>query len=175
MLREQYFEWLCSKVIDDDSNVRYSKLMSCLFDSIFEPIIDMDENRAEDGKNLRYRFGSENNVPRSVVLVELDDYKCNMLEMMIALSIRCEDTIMTDDEFGDRTGEWFWNMIVSLGLGTMNDQRFDEKYVNIIINRFINRQYRRNGEGGLFTVDGIKKDMRKFEIWYQMCWYLDSL
>ena len=181
MLKEEYFEWLCDKVINDNSNVKYSKLMSCLFDSIFIPIVSMDENRADDGKNLRYRFGRETGVPSSAILLELDNDKkqridnCSLLEMMIALSIRCEETIMTDEEYGDRTGTWFWNMIVSLGLGTMNDLRFDEKYVNIVMNRFINRQYKRNGEGGLFTIDGIKKDMRKFEIWYQMCWYLDSL
>jgi hypothetical protein len=176
MLKEQYFEWLCTKVIDDDSNIKYSKLMSCLFDSNFVPIMTMDENRADDGKNLRYRFGRENDIPGSIILTELDNkHYSSMLEMMVALSIRCEETIMTDEEFGDRTGEWFWNMIVSLGLGPMNDLRFDEKYVKIIIDRFINRQYKRNGEGGLFTVDRIKKDMRNFEIWYQMCWYLDSI
>jgi len=181
MLREEYFEWLCSKVINNDSDVKYSKLMSCLFDLMFIPAISMDENRADDGKNLRYRFGREAEIPRSIIARELDNEQtqpisnCSILEMMIALSIRCEETIMTDEEFGDRTGEWFWNMIVSLGLGTMNDSRFDEKYTKIVIDRFINRQYKRNGEGGLFTVDGIKKDMRKFEIWYQMCWYLDSL
>lgn len=82
---------------------------------------------------------------------------------------------MTDDEYGDRTGAWFWNMIVSLGLGLMSDSRFDEKYTNIVLDRFMNRQYKRNGEGGLFTIDGIKRDMRNVEIWYQMCWYLDSL
>ena len=176
MLREKYFEWLCSKIIDDDSSVKYSKLMSCLYDTIFVPIMSMDDNRGDDGKNLRYRFGRENNIPSSVILIELDDkHNSSILEMMIALSIRCEETIMTDDEYGDRTGEWFWNMIVSLGLGTMNDLRFDEKYVNIVLDRFIKRQYKRNGEGGLFTINGIKKDMRKFEIWYQMCWYLDSI
>jgi len=181
MFKEQYFEWLCSKVIDDNSNVKYSKLMSCLFDSAFVPSMAMDENRSDDGKNLRYRFGIENKIPRSVIANELDndDFQnmdtCNMLEMLIALSIRCEETIMTDEEYGDRTGEWFWNSIVSLGLGSMNDTRFDEKYVTIVIDRFMNGQYKRNGEGGLFTINGIKKDMRKFEIWYQMCWYLDSL
>lgn len=177
MLNEKYFEWLCDKVITEDSNVKYSKLMSCLYDCIFIPVMYMDENRAEDGKNLRYRFGRENDIPSSAILMELDNdnFPCSMLEMMIALSIRCEETIMTDEEYGDRTGEWFWNMIVSLGLGTMNDSRFDEKYVNIVVDRFINRQYKRNGEGGLFTIDRIKKDMRKIEIWYQMCWYLESL
>ena len=82
---------------------------------------------------------------------------------------------MTDGNYGDRTGMWFWNMIVSLGLGGMDDSRFDEKYVDVVLDRFMDRQYKRNGEGGLFTIDGIRKDMRDFEIWYQMCWYLDCL
>ena len=171
----EYFEWLCCKVIDNDSNIKYSSLMSNLYESTFVPMLDMDVNRADDGKNLRYRFGTECGIPRNEISTLDNNEECSILEMMVALAIRCEETIMTDDEYGDRTGSWFWNMIVSLGLGTMNDSRYDEKYVNIIIDRFISRQYRRDGEGGLFTIDGIKKDMRKIEIWYQMCWYLDSL
>jgi hypothetical protein len=175
-IEKDYFEWLCSKIIDEESNVKYSMLMSHLYDATFTAVLDMDENRAEDGKALRYRFGIENNISRNTILTTLDnDPQCSVLEMMVALSIRCEESIMTDDEYGDRTGSWFWNMIVSLGLGTMNDSRFDEKYVDIVLDRLINRQYKRNGEGGLFTIDGIKRDMRNVEIWYQMCWYLDSL
>lgn len=175
-IEKDYFEWLCSKVIDDESNVKYSTLMSHLYDAVFVPVLEMDDNRAEDGKNLRYRFGIEYNIPRNMILTTLDDRRsCSILEMMVALAIRCEESIMTDDEYGDRTGAWFWNMIVSLGLGLMSDSRFDEKYTNIVLDRFMNRQYKRNGEGGLFTIDGIKRDMRNVEIWYQMCWYLDSL
>jgi hypothetical protein len=175
-INNKYFEWLCSKIIDDESNVKYSKLMSHLYDSIFIPRMDMDTNRAEDGKDLRYRFGVECDESKNDLFKYIDlNAECRMLEMMIALSIRCEESIMTDDEFGDRTGSWFWNMIVSLGLGTMNDSRYDERYVNVVLERFMERQYKRNGEGGLFTIDGIKKDMRNVEIWYQMCWYLDYL
>lgn len=174
-IEQDYFEWLCGKIIDD-SNVKYNSLMSHLYDVIFEPILDMDINRAEDGKGLRRRFGIELDIPEQIIYDDLDhDQQSNMLEMMVALALRCEDTIMTDEEYGDRTGLWFWNMIVSLGLGTMSDSRFDAKYVNVVLRRFMDRQYNRNGEGGLFTIDGLKKDMRNAEIWYQMCWYLDNL
>lgn len=175
-IEQDYFEWLCNKIIDDESNIKYSKLMSHLYDALFIPAMTMDDNRAEDGKGLRRRFELETGTPRELVLNAFYDRTvCSMLEMMIALSIRCEETIMTDEEYGDRTGTWFWNMIVSLGLGPMNDSRFDPKYVDIIIDRFNCRQYNKNGEGGLFTIDGINKDMRNVEIWYQMCWYLDYL
>ena len=173
-LEEDYFGWLCSKIIDDESNVKYTSLMSHLYDVVFEPTLDMDNNRAEDGKGLRRRFSIENFYSNQNIEQSLNK-NCSMLEMMVALALRCEDTIMTDDNYGDRTGMWFWNMIVSLGLGGMDDSRFDEKYIDIVLDRFMNRQYNRNGEGGLFTIDGIRKDMRDFEIWYQMCWYLDCL
>ena len=54
-------------------------------------------------KNLRYRFGREIKLPSGIISSELDNYPCSVLEMLIALSIRCEETIMTDEEYGDRT------------------------------------------------------------------------
>ena len=57
----------------------------------------------------------------------------------------------------------------------MTDAKFDEDYANEVIGRFLNRQYERNGEGGLFTVEHCNRDLRTVEIWYQMCWYLDEI
>ena len=103
-----------------------------------------------------------------------DDYECSVLEMMVALSIKCED-IMGDDRFGDRTGQWFWGMIVNLGLGSMTDDRFDELYAEDVINIFLDRRYDPDGKGGLFRIKHCRQDLRNVEIWYQMCWYLDTL
>lgn len=105
----------------------------------------------------------------------LDNRPCSVLEMLIALAFRCEEHIMTDPDIGNRMGQWFWNMIVSLGLGSMSDSRFDAAYTDDVISRFMNRKYKRNGEGGLFTVERCKYDMRTVEIWWQMNWYLDSI
>lgn len=175
-LEQDYFEWLCSKIIDDESSVQYTKLMSHLYDVIFYPTLDMDINRAEDGKGLRRRFGIECDIPKRILHDHLDkDQPSSMLEMMVALALRCEDTIMTDDEYGDRTWIWFWDMVKSLGLMISDDSRFDISYVDRVLDRFMDRQYKRNGEGGLFVIDDCQKDMRNIEIWYQMCWYLDSI
>ena len=57
----------------------------------------------------------------------------------------------------------------------MNDAKFSESYADDVITRFLNRRYKRNGEGGLFTVEHCKSDLRSAEIWYQMCWYLDGI
>jgi hypothetical protein len=66
-------------------------------------------------------------------------------------------------------------MISNLGLSSLNDTRFDSRYLNRVVTRFLNREYERNGEGGLFTVKNCKYDLRTVEIWYQMCWYLDDI
>ena len=105
----------------------------------------------------------------------LDNQPCSVLEMMIALAIRCEEHIMDDPDVGNRTGQWFWNMIMNLGLGSMTDDQFDKRYAEQVIERFLNREYEQDGEGGLFTVKHCKHDLRTVEIWYQMCWYLDEI
>ena len=133
----------------------------------------MDSNRAEDGINLRYRFGYENGYEDFMISACLDDKSCSVLEMLVALAIRCEEHIMEDSDIGDRTGEWFWIMIENLGLRSMNDARFDRAYVDETIDIFLNREYKRNGEGGLFIVDA-QRDLRHVEIWYQMCLYLEK-
>ena len=110
-----------------------------------------------------------------MIATYLDDRPCSILEMMIALAIRCEEHIMEDPEIGNRTGQWFWNMIVSLGLGHMTDDYFDLAYVEEAVRRFLNREYSRDGSGGLFTIERCPQDMRRIEIWYQMCMYLQTI
>ena len=65
-------------------------------------------------------------------------------------------------------------MVVSLGLGAMHDANYDPEYVDSVIDRFLDREYESNGEGGLFTVKHTNRDLRTVEIWCQMCWYLDE-
>ncbi len=65
--------------------------------------------------------------------------------------------------------------MVNLGLGTMNDSKFNARQVHDIIDIFLNRKYRANGQGGLFIIDNPPKDLRKVEIWYQMHWYLNDI
>ncbi|GHU60463.1 hypothetical protein FACS1894171_1890 [Clostridia bacterium] len=176
-LNNEYFEWMRQLVCTEKYSRRlsYRKLLTFLHNAEFVYIIDMDGNRSEDGIDLRYRFGYERRYEGPMIATYLDDRPCSILEMLIALAIRCEEHIMDDPDSGDRTGQWFWNMIENLGLGVMNDKVFDKNYVNRVISRFLNREYKRNGEGGLFTVKHCKNDLRSAEIWYQMCWYLEAI
>lgn len=176
-LNDRYFHWMCQLVpIRRYSRGRsYQKLLYFLYNVDFRYTIPMDGNREADGIDLRYRFGYENSYNESLIASYLDNRPCSVLEMMIALAIRCEENIMEDPEIGDRSGRWLWDMIVNLGLEDMNDTRFDERYVEEVVDRFLNRKYKKNGEGGLFKVRNPRRDMRTADIWYQMCWYLDEL
>ena len=82
---------------------------------------------------------------------------------------------MEDPEIGNRTGEWFFVMIDSLGLGGMDDAYFDEGRAREILSRFLNRDYAPDGRGGLFTLPDAPRDLRQVDIWYQMMWYLSRL
>lgn len=173
-INKDYFEWLCELI---DSNrysrqVSYRQLLSHLHDIEFTCLHPRDENRADDGVQLRRRYGLSRDD------ASLADYirgPCSVLEMMVALAIRCEETIMDDTAMGDRTGQWFWGMVHNLGLSPMKDYHFDRKFVDDVIARFLNREYGPDGRGGLFTVKNCNYDMRDVEIWCQLSWYLDSI
>ena len=175
-LNSLYFHWMCRLVCKGrfSKHLPYQKLFQHLNEYRFSPTLVMDENRADDGMDLRYRFGYEKALDGSVIAL-IDDRPCSMLEMMVALSLRCEEGIMYDPEIGDRTGEWFWDMIKSLGLTDMTDDRYDPELVDSILAKFNAGKYRRDGKGGLFYIPKTSKDMRTAEIWYQMCWYLDEV
>ena len=174
-LNVEYFDWIYQLINGDFHGLSYRKLLLHLNSIVFQSEIPMDENRAGDGVNLRYRFGYERSYDAALIACYLDCKPCSVLEMMAALSLRCEETIMQNPNFGDRTAEWFWGMIDSLGLEEMYDSNYDAVYVENVIFRFINHEYERNGKGGLFTIENECRDMRKIEIWWQMNWYLGSI
>ena len=176
-LHKKYFEWLYRLVHDNKhyGKLSFRNILIFLHNIEFTFLIDMDENRAIDGVEFRYRFGYENGYSRDIIERYLDNSPCSVLEMMVALAFRAEEQIMDDSIHGDRTGQWFWNMMVSLGLGHMNDSKFNEGYAYQIISRFLERKYERNGRGGLFTIENCPYDLRDMEIWSQFMWYLDDI
>lgn len=174
---KEYFDWLCSFVCDDEydqinQSKSYSYLLEHLYARPFIAVVPRDTHRIYDGVKLRSRFCTDHGYSEDMLADTMDGQSCSIFEMMLALSLRCEDTIMCDDSFGNRTGEWFWTMLVNLGLGHMSNAHYDETEVDYILERFVNREYSPQGEGGLFVVKNPQSDMRKVEIWYQMCWYL---
>lgn len=173
-INDEYFDWLC-EIVDSkrfSKHVSYRKLLMHLHNIEFTWFIPYDDNRADDGIMLRRKYALAHHDE------ELSDYisgPCSVLEMMAALAIRCEESIMDDTLFGNRTGQWFWGMIHNLGLSPMNDSNFDAEFVDDVIARFLNREYEPDGKGGLFTIKNCDHDLRTVEIWRQLSWYLGSI
>lgn len=166
-----YFNWLCSNVIDarntTDPSQTYWDLLKVLHGTEFVWVVPMDENRAEDGKDLRREFIILANTP--------DDQEwrnhlgCSVLEMLVAFSRRAEH--MTDIP----AKTWFWEFLENLGLRECSDAVDMEKQDIVeALETFIWRTYEADGKGGLFPMYNPLHDQRQVEIWYQFCEYLED-
>lgn len=171
-MRDEYFDYLYDIVCETD---KHKVLCAFLHGQEFTYSIPMDGNRFEDGISLRYRFGYECDIPNFRITDELDDRPCSVFEMMVALALRMEEDVMACPGL-NRTGEWFEAMLESLGLANMTNERFDEDRASRVIHNFLNRDYAKDGRGGLFTVaDMAYRDLRTVEIWYQAIWFLNDV
>lgn len=171
---EQYFNWLhdiCTKGMFAET-ISVRELLKCLHSIEFTYLLEMDGNRAVDGMQLRYAFEKESDIRDAALYL---NSPCSVLEMMVALAVRMERSIMTDTRYGDRTQQWFWGMVNSLGLKGQWNDGFDEQLIREHISVFLNRKYSPDGSGGLFTVKNTQTDFRDIEIWAQMNRYICSI
>ena len=99
----EYFKWMCNLVCGNrfSKDMSFDRLLRTLHDTDFTYIISRDSDRVRDGINLRYQFAHEH-----YEIDEAESYiqgSCSILEMMVALSLRCEKNIMDNPAYGDRT------------------------------------------------------------------------
>jgi len=167
-LENLYFNWLCAKIIrleNPTPSLRYDKLLRILHNTEFVWLISGDDNRAEDGLELRREFLLEADIPDNI---EWRMMPCSLFEMLIAFSRRTE--FATDVP----AQEWFWEFIDNLGLREFNDASPNStEEISTILYDFVWRQYDNSGRGGgLFPIENPKHDQTQVEIWYQFCEYL---
>ena len=162
-----YFKWLIKMA---GNRLQYTKLLDRLFnlEFIWDPRIETDANRADDGLGLRLLYCAENRK-----LYEGPNTPCSVLEMLLGLSYRIEIDI-TGEPGEDDFNRWFWVMIHNLKLDGMTNDNFDEHFVDDAIGRWLSRDIDPNtGEGGIFPIRGrTHLDQRKIPIWEQMGEYL---
>ena len=168
-LDEQYLKWLYSKVASvklKNPARTYWSLFSLLYRKEFDWTVPNDDNRVEDGRDLRKEFSNEKRLHPDIEWMTMD---CSMLEMLIALSRRLE----YDTEV--ETGEWFFTLLSNIELNGYTDayfKRCDEAIVNRTLDRVVQRTYNPDGHGGLFPLDYPQEDQREVELWYQLSAYL---
>lgn len=150
-------------------NTRYfghRRLLITLYSTPFKWSLPTDASREVDGRSLRYLFDPK--------FEQCKVESANVLEVLIALAIRCEDDIMQDEEKGNRTALWFWLMIKHLGLWDQTDFVYNEAIVEEKLDMFLDRKYEKDGTGSIFYTTRSDRDFRHADLWYQMVWYLDE-
>ncbi len=170
-----YQQWVYDSMCHefDDQTISWRKLFDLLDKTAFSwKNNPLDENRASDGVQLRHRWSLETG---ERVLEDLFTSPASVLETLVALSFKAEENIAANPDIGKRTTQWFWTMIVNLGLGAQTDDHFNMESAMTCIHRFLNGQYEPNGRGGLFVVRHHPDvDMRTLDIWAQMCLYFEE-
>lgn len=162
----KYFRSICNLVYDNRFGKQYDTLFKYLYSREFYWSVPLDKNRASYGIDLRYKYGCDN---------DLLSEPCSVLEMLIGLAIQIEGQLQSSFDEGDRTSQWFWTMLTNLGLNGLDDDNFDEETAEWFVNRFLNREYYPNGEGGLFVIERPFQDLREVDIWTQVNWYLGEM
>lgn len=166
-IEESYFNWLCSKIDSVDVPTPSSthwKLLKELHTFEFVWLLPGDDNRAEDGMDVRREFLMQAHLDEDPYWINLG---CSVLEMLIAFSRRAEFLTELDAE------EWFWIFMVNLGLDEFSDAKNGgSRKVGDILERFVWRTYQRDGSGGLFPLENPEYDQRKIELWFQLCGWI---
>lgn len=166
-LDDQYLTWLYSLVADVKTRKgpsTYWNLFRRLFSTEFSWFIPNDDNRAEDGRELRSEWASLVDVQVERNWMTLG---CSFLEMVIGLARRLEFQTEHDSVF------WFWHLLGNVGLLGYNDRsKFCGEDVDDRTSAIIWRTYDYDGNGGLFPLRMAQHDQRKVEIWYQLNEYL---
>lgn len=166
-LENLYFSWLCAKVIRVEvptPSLTYWNLFRRLFDTEFVWLLPGDDNRCEDGLELREEFFLESGIRDGG---ELSGLGCSVFEMLVAFSRKAEFNA------GETPAFWFWKFLENLGLREETDASENPpEVIEYILFNFVWRNYDEFGNGGLFPMENPPDDQRKVEIWYQFCEYL---
>ena len=164
---EGYWAWLMDIVkIPSD----YSKLGNFLANEQFTWINPMDGNRADDGIDMRLAYARECGLP--IITDDIyNEMNCSVLEMLVALCCRIERDI-TGTPGDDHPEKWFWEFMHNLRIDAESDDIFDENYVSLVIDTWLNRGFKRNGVGSPFPLRRAFGDQRRKEIWNQAQSYL---
>lgn len=175
--QERYFRWLMNKVINNPiyESYMYETLLRYLDSIIFlvHPDHPLDDNRRDDGFQMRYKYASANSLDYAMVLDQLHDKFVSVFEMMVGFSYRTWDQVMQGYPSTPDPSYIFWMMVENLNLHTQTNSKFDQQIVDYAVDKMMGYKISKRGVGGLFRIRNcqqglINVDMRKDDLWYQM-------
>jgi hypothetical protein len=163
-LEELYFNWLHAKImLSNQPHKSYELLLKQMHKTEFVWLLSGDDNRAEDGLDLRNEFINQTHLE---VDLSWFDTGCSVLEALYAFAVRAQ--FQTEPTIT----EWFWEFVSNLELSPYFDEKFNAMEVSEKLSVFVWRTYGYNGQGGLFPISRPSRDQRPVEIWGQFCDYL---
>ena len=167
-LDEQYLAWLYFQVGSFKSRHRSEShwaLLRQLHHTEFAWFVPNDDNRVEDGRDLRREFAEDNDILAPEKWLALP---CSMLELFVGLSRRLAF------ETEGQPSEWFWQLLANVRLTEFNDRVHpgNQEYIDGVLESIIWRNYAPSGEGGIFPLQHPDRDQTKVELWYQLNAYL---
>lgn len=166
-LDDQYLPWLYGLVAEVRTrrgSRTYWDLFRKLYTTEFAWFVPNDDNREEDGRELRREWANQEGIDPDPDWLRLG---CSFLELLIGISRR----LCFEGE--GEVSAWFWHLINNLGLTGYHDRsKFNESAVDDITFAVIWRTYEPDGKGGLFPLQNPSQDQREVEIWYQLSEYL---
>ena len=167
----QYTRWLYERVCnvrDFDSPQSYVQLCDEMQDIYFKVLVSRDDNRENDGRDLRDEFFDYIR-DRALNRDEERAHEVTLLEIFVALAARAR--LLTGMEEAD----WFGIFLQNLGIDGCNDRSFNtvtRLKARRALRQFNDRTYRANGKGGLFPLTMPMTDQRDVELWYQLGAYI---
>lgn len=160
----RYFDWLYDQ-IEGGSYVLLCQVMHSL---TFRVLVPHDENRVGDVNELRRNYiiikGIEPLDEADLILPD-----ATVFEVLVSMARRAEDQTLLPMQV------WFGMFIENLGLRNCIDDNFlpaVRSHAVRTLQRFNDRLYRPNGQGGIFPLRNPRGDQRHIELWYQMAYYL---
>jgi len=158
-MQDLYFDWLLSKV----DGWPYRQVCDYLYHIEFrwDYTIELDGDRAEKGKALRYLYFTEKRQDSG-----MSGMPCTVLEMLVALAIDMENIM--GEPGNDHPERWFSDMLCNLGIANS----FSRQDIVNKVGRWMARDYMPDGNGGLFPLSNSPNDQRRSPIWAQAGLYM---
>jgi hypothetical protein len=162
----EYYEWLKAQ-IEIPNGKSYNGVFEIMHNLEFVWTVPNDDNRIQDGLDLRYEFL---NSPEQTLHLQ----GATLLEILVSLSRRTAFTA------GGTPEQWAWQLLRNLRFHKKPDPLTEHQSARVkdMLDTLIWRTYQRDGRGGFFPLNHPDEDQTKVEIWYQMNKYvmeMDSL
>ncbi len=156
----EYYEWLTEQ-IHIPNGKSYLGLFEVMHNTEFQWTVPNDDNRVQDGKDLRYYF-----LDGRKGQIDLDG--ATLLEILVSLSQKVAFTA------GGVPKRWAWKLLKNLRLTEKSDPLTEQdlEKINDVLDALVWRTYQSNGRGGFFPLIHPEQDQTKVEIWYQMNAYV---